>query len=134
MNHREQLIDPTARIATAYVMGNEIGAGEVPGLITSIHDALSGLGEPEPEPAPEPAVSVRASVKPDHVTCLCCGRKMKMLKRHLRVDHGLSPEEYRQRFNLAADHPLVAPNYAQRRADLAKEIGLGTRANRAGKA
>lgn len=124
------LIEPTARIATAFVGAQVISAGDVPGLIAGIHTALSGLGEPEPEPAPEPAVSIRASVKPDHVTCLCCGRQMKMLKRHLNTDHGLSPGEYRARFGLADDHPLVAPNYAARRAVLAKEIGLGTKANR----
>lgn len=124
------LIEPTARIATAFVGAQTISAGDVPGLITGIHHALAGLGEPEPEPAPEPAVSIRASVKPDHVTCLECGKQMKMLKRHLNTEHGMTPEAYRERFGLPADHPLVAPNYAARRAVLAKEIGLGTKANR----
>lgn len=121
----------TADIAAAYVTHNSIAAAEVPTLITNIHGALSGvLMAPAEEEKPEPAVSIRASVKPDHVTCLCCGRQMKMLKRHLMTDHGLTADAYRQMFDLPASHPLVAPNYAAKRADLAKEIGLGTKRNR----
>ena len=124
---RETLITLTSDIVAAHVSNNSVAIEEVPTLISNVFQALAGLGEePVVEQAPlEPAVSIRASVRPDHVTCLECGRKMKMLKRHLTADHGLTTEEYRQRWSLAPDHPLVAPNYADRRRDLAKAIGLG---------
>lgn len=115
----------TADIVASFVANNTVDAGDVAGLITSVHGALSGLGEPEPEQPPEPAVSIRASVKPDHVTCLECGKKMKMLKRHIHNEHNMTPQEYRERWNLSSDHPLVAPNYSVKRSDLAKDIGLG---------
>ena len=124
---RETLITLTSDIVAAHVSNNNVPVEQVSALISSVFDALSGLGaEPVAVEAPrEPAVSIRASVKPDHVTCLECGRQMKMLKRHLSADHGLSVDEYRQRWGLSASHPLVAPNYAATRADLAKKIGLG---------
>ena len=124
---RETLITLTSDIVAAHVSNNNVTIDEVPALIENVFQALAGLGEEhvEEEVPLEPAVSIRASVRPDHVTCLECGRKMKMLKRHLTADHGLTTEEYRQRWGLAADHPLVAPNYADRRRDLAKAIGLG---------
>ncbi len=123
----ELLITLTSDITAAHVSNNDVAVGEVSGLIENIYSALSGLGQKsEPAPAPlEPAVSIRSSVKPDSVTCLECGRKMKMLRRHLSTDHNLSPEDYRARWNLPASHPLVAPNYAAKRRELAKSIGLG---------
>jgi len=123
----EMLITLTADIVAAHVSNNSLDKGEVPGLIEKVFGALSGLrGTSNAEAErPEPAVSIRASVNPDYVVCLDCGRKMKLLKRHLSTDHGLSTDEYRARWGLSAEHPLVAPNYAARRSDLAKKIGLG---------
>ena len=96
-------------------------------LIADVFSALSGLGGPAAaqEARPEPAVSVRSSVKKDHIVCLEDGKKMKMLKRHLMTDHGLTPDEYRARWELSSDYPMVAPDYADKRRDLAKKIGLG---------
>lgn len=100
---------------------------ELPGLIETVYASLAKLGQETAavEEKREPAVSVRASVKPDMLTCLECGAKMKMLKRHLGTDHGLTPAEYRIRWNLNSDYPMVAPDYAAKRAELAKKIGLG---------
>lgn len=123
----EQLIYLTSHIVAAHVGNSAVSVGEVGGLISNVHAALAGLGAPisEPEPKLQPAVSVRASVKNDHIVCLDCGRKMKMLKRHLSVEHGLSLEDYRQRWELPATYPMVAPAYRAARSDLAKAIGLG---------
>lgn len=125
-NH-ETLVQLTAEITAAHLSHNPVPVTEVAGLITGIYGALAALGQPEKPVAPEfvPAVSIKSSVKPDHVVCLECGAKHKMLKRHLMTEHGLTPDEYRARYGLAADHPLVAPNYANVRRDLAKAIGLG---------
>lgn len=123
----ETLITLTSDIVAAHVSNNSVSPSEVASLITSVYSALSGLGEdaaPEP-PAPEPAVSVRSSVKKDHLVCLDCGKKMKMLRRHLSSEHDMSPQDYRARWNLAADYPMVAPDYAETRRDLAVKIGLG---------
>ena len=124
---RETLITLTSDIVAAHVSNNSVAIQEVPTLIENVFQALAGLGEePVVEEAPlEPAVSIRASVRPDHVACLECGKKLTLLKRHLMTDHGLTPDEYRQRWNLPMDHPLVAPNYATQRRDLAVKIGLG---------
>ena len=124
---RETLITLTSDIVAAHVSNNNVAIDEVPALIENVFQALAGLGEEhvEEEAPLEPAVSIRASVRPDHVTCLECGKKLTLLKRHLMTDHGLTPDEYRQRWNLAGDHPLVAPNYAMQRRDLAVKIGLG---------
>lgn len=122
----ESLITLTSDIVAAHLSNNNVTIDEVPILIEGVFGALSGLGAKASEPVrPEPAVSLRASVTPDHVVCLDCGRKMKVLKRHLSTDHGLSTREYRERWGLHADHPLVAPNYAKKRQTLAKKIGLG---------
>ena len=122
----EMLITLTADIVTAHVANNNVDGETLPGLIESVYGALSGLGAEETvEERPEPAVSVRASVKSDHLVCLEDGKKMKMLKRHLMTDHGMTPEEYRERWNLPADYPMVAPDYAEKRRELAKKIGLG---------
>lgn len=124
---KETLITLASDIVAAHVSNNNVAVEEVPALIVNVYGALSSLGSaaaPEEEKR-EPAVSIRSSVKPDHVVCLECGKKMKMLKRHLSTDHGLSTDDYRARWGLSADHPLVSPNYAAKRRDLAKKIGLG---------
>lgn len=123
----ETLITLTSDIVAAHVSNNSVSVDEVPSLISNVYGALAGLGAStaQEEVAPEPAVSVRASVKKDHIVCLDCGKKMKMLKRHLMTEHGMTVDEYRQRWNLGGDYPVVAPDYAETRRDLAKKIGLG---------
>ena len=123
----ETLITLTADIVAAHVSNNSVALSEIPTLIRNIHGALTSLGE-APAPAagrPEPAVPVRASVKPDHIVCLEDGRKMKTLKRYLMTRYSMTPDDYRRRWNLPADYPMVAPNYAEQRRSLAKSIGLG---------
>ena len=123
----ETLLDHVADIVSAHVSNNSVSASDLPGLIQSVYASLAVLGQ-APEPVEEkvtPAVSVRSSVKPEAVTCLDCGTKMKMLKRHLGTDHGLTPAEYRMRWNLPVDYPMVAPDYAAKRKELAVRIGLG---------
>ena len=123
----ETLITLTSDIVAAHVSNNNVDVDDVPSLITKVHAALAGLdkGGAVEEEIPEPAVSIRASQKKDHLVCLDCGKKMKMLKRHLMTEHGLTIDEYRQRWGLSADYPMVAPDYAETRRDLAKKIGLG---------
>ena len=128
MEDNAQLLEMTADIVSAYVGNNNVQVTEVPGLISSIHAALSqistGVVEVEPE-IKEPAVSVRKSITPDFLICLEDGRKFKSLKRHLRTKYNISPEEYRAKWGLPKDYPMVAPNYAKARSDLAKQMGLG---------
>lgn len=121
------LITLTADIVSAHVSNNDVAVEDVPGLIRNIYEALAGLGEAVEAPVapPEPAVSIRASVKPDYIVCLEDGKKMKMLKRHLMTAYGMTPDEYRERWNLPADYPMVSPNYAEKRRELAVKIGLG---------
>src|SRR5579871_4997647 len=123
----ETLITLTSDIVAAHVSNNSVTVEDLPSLISGVYGALSGLGQPVPvvEEAPEPAVSVRSSVKPDYIVCLEDGKKLKMLKRHLMTHYNMTPEQYRQRWNLPADYPMVAPNYAEKRRELAKSIGLG---------
>jgi predicted transcriptional regulator len=123
----ETLITLTSDIVAAHVSNNNVAVEDVPALITNVFGALSGLGRDEPaeEERPEPAVSVRASVKPDYIVCLEDGKKLKMLKRHLMTHYNMTPDDYRKRWNLPADYPMVAPNYAEKRRELAKKIGLG---------
>lgn len=123
----ETLITLASDIVAAHVSNNNLAADEVPSLITNVYNALAGLGQKKEVAAerPEPAVSVRASVKRDHIVCLDCGKKMKMIKRHLMTEHGMTPDAYRVRWDLGSDYPLVAPAYAETRRDLAKKIGLG---------
>ena len=123
----DTLLDHVADIISAHVSNNSVSAADLPGLIQSVYASLAALGQ-APEPVEEkltPAVSVRASVKPDAVTCLDCGEKMKMLKRHLGTEHGMTPADYRARWNQPADYPMVAPDYAAKRKELAVRIGLG---------
>lgn len=123
-----RLLALTAQIVSAQVRGNKLGAAELPGLVQAVHRALDGLTRDpaEAEPSrPEPAVPMRRSVRPDAIVCLECGARLKVLRRHLATDHGLTPEGYRARWGLSADYPLVAPDYADTRSKLAKEAGLG---------
>lgn len=129
----EMLLDLVADIVSAHVSNNSVSANDLPGLIQSVYGSLASLGQ-APAPVEEerkPAVSVRASVKPDAIVCLECGTRMKMLKRHLGVDHELTPAEYRARWNLPADYPMVAPDYAEKRKELAVKIGLGRKPKQA---
>ena len=124
--HSELLITLTSDIVAAHVGHNKVAVSDVSALIGNVHGALSGLGsQTTEEPRPDPIVSIRASVKKDHIVCLDCGKKMKMLKRHLMTDHGMTVEEYRARWDLPVDYPMVAPDYAEKRRALAKKIGLG---------
>jgi predicted transcriptional regulator len=128
MDDRSEVIEMTADIVSAFVSNNSVPAQELPALIQSVHRALSGVtATPEVvEAAPrEPAVPVKKSVHPDFLVCLEDGRKFKSLKRHLRTKYNMSPEDYRSRWGLAKDYPMVAPNYAKARSDLAKQMGLG---------
>lgn len=124
----ETYITLTADIVAAHVSNNSVSVNDLPTLIANVHGALASLGAPAPEAAPEkptPAVSVRASIKPDYLVCLDDGKKLKMLKRHLSTAYGMTPDQYREKWGLAADYPMVAPNYAEQRRTLAKKIGLG---------
>ncbi|MEG8219606.1 MucR family transcriptional regulator [Sphingomonas sp. HH69] len=123
----EILITLTADIVAAHVSNNSVAVGDLPVLIQNIHGALNGLREPAalPDIKPEPAVSIRASVKPDYIVCLEDGKKLKMLKRHLMTHYQMTPADYRTKWNLPSDYPMVAPNYAEQRRSLAKKIGLG---------
>ncbi|MDF7774276.1 MucR family transcriptional regulator [Sphingomonas sp. AOB5] len=126
---QETLITLTADIVAAHVSNNSVAVSDLPTLIQNVHGALSGLGTvaAEPEVKQEPAVSVRSSVKPDFIVCLEDGKKLKMLKRHLMTHYQMTPDQYRAKWNLPADYPMVAPNYAEQRRTLAKKIGLGTK-------
>lgn len=126
-NANELLVTLTADIVAAHVSNNSVGVNDVASLIANVHNALSGLNEPVEAPVEkqEPAVSVRSSIKPDYIVCLEDGKKLKMLKRHLMTHYQMTPDEYRSKWNLPADYPMVAPNYAEQRRDLAKKIGLG---------
>ena len=128
MEEKPELLEMTADIVSAYVSNNMVPAEAVPSLIAQVHAALTGITvdpvEEEPEPR-EPAVPVRKSITPDFLICLEDGRKFKSLKRHLRTKYNMSPEEYREKWGLPKDYPMVAPNYAKARSDLAKQMGLG---------
>jgi predicted transcriptional regulator len=126
---QESLVSLTADIVAAHVSNNSVAVSDLPQLIQNVHGALTSLGTApaEPEVKQEPAVSVRASVKPDYIVCLEDGKKLKMLKRHLMTHYQMTPEQYRAKWNLPADYPMVAPNYAEQRRSLAKKIGLGTK-------
>ena len=133
-NFPETLITLTADIVSAHVSNNSVAVNDLPVLIQNVHGALSGLGTPAevPQPKQEPAVSIRSSIKPDFIVCLEDGKKLKMLKRHLMTHYTMTPDQYRQKWGLAADYPMVAPNYAEQRRTLAKKIGLGTKRRRTG--
>jgi len=125
-----KLIELTVSIVTAQAENNVVSVNDLPGLIKSVHAALEALGE-VPAPAPiqhVPAISVRASVKPEAIACLECGKKQRTLKRHLANAHGLTPAEYRTKWDLPASYPMVAPAYSAQRSDIAKATGLGRKA------
>ena len=124
----ETLITLTADIVAAHVSNNSVAVGDLPQLIANVHGALAGLSRGgAAQTAPEPAVSIRSSIKPDYIVCLEDGKKLKMLKRHLMTHYGMTPDDYRKKWGLPADYPMVAPNYAEQRRTLAKSIGLGTK-------
>ena len=124
---QENILTLAADIVSAHVSNNSVAAADLPNLIQAVYGALNSLGSEAPatEVPQTPAISIRASVKPDAITCLECGFKGKMLKRHLSSDHNLTPAEYKVKWKLGADYPLVAPNYATKRKELAVKIGLG---------
>lgn len=126
-------IELTAEIVSAYVSNNTVAAAEIPSLINQVHAALSRVsGKPGESPAEplKPAVSVKKSITPEHIVCLEDGKKFKSLKRHLRTQYNMTPEQYREKWNLGADYPMVAPNYAAARSQLAKQMGLGQQRRR----
>ena len=129
-------IELTAEIVSAYVSNNTVSAAEIPSLINQVHAALSRVsGKPGESPAEplKPAVSVKKSITPEHIVCLEDGKKFKSLKRHLRTQYNMTPEQYREKWNLGADYPMVAPNYAAARSQLAKQMGLGQQRRRRAK-
>jgi len=118
----------TAQIVAAHVSNNSVTPDALPTLIQDVYRTLAGVGKETPQPdKPQPAVPVKKSVFPDHIVCLEDGKKLKMLKRHLKTAYNLTPEQYRERWGLSSDYPMVAPNYARHRSSLAKKIGLGTK-------
>jgi predicted transcriptional regulator len=129
----DMLLTLTADIVAAHVSNNSVAVNDLPNLIQNVHSALSGISgsSAAAEPKPEPKVSIRSSIKPDYIVCLEDGKKLKMLKRHLMTQYNLTPDQYRQKWGLSADYPMVAPNYAEQRRTLAKSIGLGTKRRRA---
>ncbi|MFM6854818.1 MAG: MucR family transcriptional regulator, partial [Sphingopyxis sp.] len=134
-DRQEFLATLTADIVSAHVSNNSVSSGDLPGLIQSVFHSLAAMGSApaQQEEKPQPAVSVRSSIKPDYIVCLEDGKKLKMLKRHLMTHYGMTPDDYRAKWGLAADYPMVAPNYAEQRRSLAKQIGLGTKGRGGGR-
>ena len=126
----ERLTALTAQIVAAYVGHNSVAAADLPQLMASVYQGLNRLGQGGLSDRPEPAVAPRKSISPDFIVCLEDGKKLKMLKRHLKTSYNMTPDQYRERWALGADYPMVAPNYAKQRSKLAKQIGLGTSAAR----
>ena len=131
-NADDTLLTLTADIVAAHVSNNSVAVNDLPNLIQNVHGALSAIAgtSSAAEPKPEPKVSIRASIKPDYIVCLEDGKRLKMLKRHLMTHYNMTPDQYRQKWGLSADYPMVAPNYAEQRRKLAKAIGLGTKRRR----
>lgn len=122
----QAILTLAAQIVSAHVSNNSVSAEALPALIRQVYQALSGAGQSAPEPEKlQPAVPVKRSVFPDYIVCLEDGKQLKMLKRHLQSAYGMTPEQYRERWSLPSDYPMVAPNYAERRSALARQIGLG---------
>ena len=128
----KELLTLTTEIVAAHVSKNTVAAADLPQLIAQVYQSLANVGKGQAQSAerPDPAVPVKKSIHPDYLICLEDGKKLKMLKRHLKTAYNMSPDEYRERWGLPADYPMVAPNYAKQRSKLAKEIGLGTRARK----
>lgn len=126
---REELLAFTTEIVSAYLSNNVMPSSDVPGVIEQVFKTLANVNTDVnvSMDRPQPAVPIKKSVTPDHIICLEDGKKLKMLKRHLKTAYGMTPEEYRERWGLPADYPMVAPNYADQRSKLAKDIGLGKR-------
>ena len=127
--NKEEILVLTTEIVSAYVSNNTVGAADISGLIEQVYKTLSTVnaGGAALADRPQPAVPIKRSITPDHIICLEDGKKLKMLKRHLKTAYNMSPEDYRERWGLPADYPMVAPNYAEQRSKLAKKIGLGTK-------
>lgn len=127
------LLELTTEIVAAHVSNNSVAPTDLPQLIDQVYQSLSNIGKGPAGTAerPKPAVAIKRSIHPDYIVCLEDGKKLKMLKRHLKTSYNMTPESYRERWGLAADYPMVAPNYARQRSKLAKEIGLGTRGRQA---
>ena len=127
--HSDNLTNLTAEIVAAFVSNNTVAVSDLPNAINAVRSALTGLGQPsasaQPAEKPTPAVPIRKSVTPDYIVCLEDGKKLKMLKRYLRSTYNMSPDEYRARWGLPPEYPMVAPNYASARSEMAKSIGLG---------
>tara|TARA_R110000868_G_scaffold185526_6_gene427509 strand:- start:628 stop:1035 length:408 start_codon:yes stop_codon:yes gene_type:complete len=124
---KADLLALTAEIVAAHVMNNSVAVGDLPKLIHDVHRALASIDNGQAKEQLTPAVPVKKSVTPEYIVCLEDGKKLKMLKRHLKTAYGMTPEQYRERWGLSADYPMVAPNYARHRSSLAKKIGLGTK-------
>lgn len=127
----DNMIALTADIVAAHVANNSVAIGEVGTLVRKVHEALAKLDKGPVEQTPEekvPLVSIRASVKPDHIVCMECGKKQKTLRRHLHAAHGMTPEQYRKDYGLPDSYPMTAPNYSEQRRTMAKRIGLGQKA------
>ncbi|MDE2475791.1 MAG: MucR family transcriptional regulator [Alphaproteobacteria bacterium] len=132
----DDILKLATEIVAAYVSNNPIPVSEVPAMIKSVHSTLGGLGgglSGEIQLSQKPAIPVKRSVNPDFIVCLEDGKKLKMLKRYLRSNYGMTPEEYRSKWSLPADYPMVAPNYAAQRSEFAKKIGLGRTASSSGR-
>ncbi|MBO6518744.1 MAG: MucR family transcriptional regulator [Rhodospirillales bacterium] len=120
------LLELTSEIVSAHASNNTVAANDLPNIIKDVYSTLQNLGsETPPAERPQPAVPVKKSITPDYIVCLEDGKKLKMLKRHLKTSYNMTPEEYRERWGLPVDYPMVAPNYAKKRSSLAKKIGLG---------
>lgn len=127
-SNTSDMLTLTTEIVAAHVANNTVAVSDLPQLINEVYKTLCSLGSAPVAPErPQPAVPVKKSVHPDYIICLEDGKKLKMLKRHLKTAYNMTPEEYRERWGLPADYPMVAPNYAQHRSTLAKKIGLGTK-------
>lgn len=128
-SNREDILALTTEIVSAYLSNNAVSANEIPGVIELVFKTLSNVNTDSIVMAdrPQPAVPIKKSVNPDYIVCLEDGKKLKMLKRHLKTAYNMTPEQYRERWGLPSDYPMVAPNYAKQRSKLAKDIGLGTR-------
>lgn len=128
-NNREDILALTTEIVSAYLSNNTLTAAEIPSVIEQVFKTLSNVNSETSvlTDRPQPAVPIKKSVNPDYIVCLEDGKKLKMLKRHLKTAYNMTPEQYRERWGLPSDYPMVAPNYAKQRSKLAKDIGLGTR-------
>jgi predicted transcriptional regulator len=132
-SERSVLLERTSKIVAGYVANNSIASVDLPNVISRVYEKLGRLGKPQPEPERVPAVPIRKSLGSDFLVCLECGKRQKMLKRHLAMIHDLTPQDYRARWRLGYDYPMIAPNYAVMRSAIAKELGLGRKATRSSK-